>query len=156
MEDWEAYARMWADERVTTYIGGTPRSRDVAWPKFVQGAGFWPLFGFGYWSITGRDGTYLGVGGFARHERGIAALEGFAECGWTFVPESWGQGIATEAVGAMVAWADHVLRAETRCLIDHGNAASVKVAMRNGYAPCAELPAQKVFRRPAASAPDQG
>ena len=30
MADWEAYATMWEDPRVTAFIGGQPRPRDVA------------------------------------------------------------------------------------------------------------------------------
>jgi RimJ/RimL family protein N-acetyltransferase len=151
MADWEPYAAMWADRRVTEFIGGEPRSRDVAWPKFGQGAGYWPLLGYGYWSIIDRDGAFVGIGGFAQHERGIAALTGFPECGWSFVPECWGRGIASEAVGAMVAWADAALGVETRCLISNGNIASVKVATRNGYVDCAVADGANIYRRAAPS-----
>ncbi len=149
MADWEPYAAMWADPRVTEYIGGEPRSRDVAWPKFGQGAGFWTLFGYGYWSIVDRDGGFAGIGGFAQHERGNAALDGFPECGWTLGPDHWGKGIASEAVAAMVAWADAALGVETRCLISDGNIASVKVAMRNGYAQVAATDGAVIYRRAA-------
>lgn len=146
--DWEPYAAMWADPRVTEFIGGQPRPRDVAWPKFVQSAGFWMLFDYGYWVITDRNERFVGIGGFAQQERGIPDLVGYPECGWTFIPDIWGRGIASEAVSAMVDWADATLRVETRCLIDDGNVASIRVATRNGYEPCASFPDKKVFRRP--------
>jgi RimJ/RimL family protein N-acetyltransferase len=152
LSDWEAYANMWSDPRVTEFIGGEPRPRDTAWQKFGQGAGFWALFGYGYWTIADQADQFIGVGGFARHERGLAALGDHPECGWTLVPESWGKGIASEAVGAMVAWADSTHRAETRCLISNGNIASIKVAERNGYAHFADVDGNSsVFRRPAPS-----
>jgi RimJ/RimL family protein N-acetyltransferase len=152
MEDWEPYAAMWADPRVTTHIGGEPRPRDVAWIKFGQAAGMWNLFGYGNWTVIDRaDATFLGVCGLAQYERGITELGGFPEAGWAFAAESWGRGIASEAISAMVGWADANGISETRCLIDDANIASIKVAMRNGYEPCALLPDKKVFRRLAPS-----
>ena len=149
MADWEAYAAMWADPRVTRFIGGAPRPRDLAWTKFTQSAGLWPLLGYGYWSvIDGATGDYLGLGGFARFERAIDALEGYPECGWAFTAGTWGRGIGSEAVGAMVAWADDAGLGETRCMINDGNDASVKVATRNGYCEFATLPDARVFTRP--------
>lgn len=149
MDDWEPYAAMWADSRVTAFIGGEPRPHDVAWKSFGQAAGMWPLFGYGNWTVRAADdGDFLGIAGFSRFERGIAELEGFAEAGWVFVPDSWGRGIAGEAVGAIHGWADRAALGETRCLIDDGNAASIRVAERCGYALCATLEGKRVFRRP--------
>jgi RimJ/RimL family protein N-acetyltransferase len=153
MADWEPYAAMWADPRVTTFIGGVPRARDVAWTKFGQAAAMWSLFGYGNWAVIDRDGdNFLGVCGFAQYKRGIAELEGYPEAGWAFAAASWGRGIASEAIGAAVAWADVAGLPETRCLIDDDNAASIRGAERSGYARFVELPeARGVFRRQAPS-----
>jgi RimJ/RimL family protein N-acetyltransferase len=154
--DWEPYAAMWADPRVTAYIGGEPRSRELAWVKFGQAAGMASLFDYGNWAVLDRaDATFMGVCGFAYYERGIAELAGYPEAGWAFAAASWGRGIASEAVGAIVGWADANHLTETRCLIDDGNMASVRVAMRNGYVPCKTLPEKRVFRRPAPSGGDR-
>lgn len=148
LADWEPYCAMWADPRVTTYIGGEPRSRETSWMKFVQSAGFWSLFGYGYWSIIGADGRYLGLGGLARHERGIDALGDFPECGWVLAPDAWGRGVATAAVAAMCGWADETGISESRCLILNGNVASIKVAEHNGYRCFASIEADTgVFSR---------
>jgi len=148
MADWEPYAAMWADRRVTAFIGGTPRPRDVAWPKFCQSAGMWALFDYGMWAVIDRtDATFLGLCGFAQYERGIEELAGFPENGWAFAAQSWGRGIASEAIAATLAWADARGISETRCVIDDANAASVTVAQRCGYAPFAQLAAARVFRR---------
>ena len=155
MGDWEPYAAMWSDPRVTAYIGGASRPRDIAWTKFCQSAGLWPLLGYGYWTVCDRtDDMFLGIAGFAQFERGYASLSGFPEAGWAFSAETWGRGIASETIGAIVAWADtHLAVAETRCMIDHDNIASARVAKVNGYVAtgkCAgEIP---VFRRPVPSA----
>jgi RimJ/RimL family protein N-acetyltransferase len=149
MAHWEPYATMWADPRVTAFIGGEPRPRQLAWTKFGQAAAMFDLFGYGNWAVTDRDGGgFLGVCGFAQYERGYAELEGFPECGWAFAAESWGRGVASEAVATVTGWADEQRIAETRCIIDHANVASARVAERNGYTAFAELPGNlTAFRR---------
>jgi RimJ/RimL family protein N-acetyltransferase len=149
MADWEPYAAMWNDPRVVAFIGA-PRARDVAWPKFGQAVAMWTLFGYGNWAVTDRaDGTFLGVCGLAQYERGVAELTGYPEAGWAYTADSWGRGIASEALGAVVGWADAAGIAETRCIIDLSNIASARVAGRNGYAPFAELDGDlRAFRRP--------
>ena len=125
----------WADPRMTEFIGGAPRSRNISWGKMLQGIGLWPLFGYGYWSFIERDsGKFVGNGGLAQFERGIPELEGYPEAGWAFAPDAWGKGYATEAMGAILKWADEEAKlSETRCIIDLGNAASHKVAAKLGF-----------------------
>lgn len=153
MADWDAYATMWADARMTRFIGGAPRPRDVAWPKFGQAAAMWGLFGYGNWSVIDRaDGSFLGIAGLSQFERGMAELGGFPEAGWAFAPAGWGRGVASEALVAIHEWADGAGIGETRCLIDDGNAASIRVAERTGYVPFARVnDALRVFRRRAPS-----
>jgi len=153
MADWEPYATIWQDPRVTAFIGGAPRPRDIAWPKFGQAAAMWGLVGYGNWAVIDRaDGTFLGVAGLSDFKRGIDELEGYPEAGWAFAAASWGRGIASEAITAVTGWADAGGIAETRCMIDHGNIASVRVAARCGYQPFAELAGGRTaFRRPAPS-----
>jgi RimJ/RimL family protein N-acetyltransferase len=148
--DWEAYATMWEDPRVTAFIGGQPRPRDVAWPKFGQAAAMWGLVGYGNWAVIDRiDATFLGVAGLSDFKRGIEELKGYPEAGWAFAAASWGRGIASEAIAAVTGWADAAGIAETRCMIDQGNLASAKVAKRCGYVAFAELAGDRsAFRRP--------
>lgn len=131
---WDAYAAAWADPQLTAFIGGQPRSRQESWTKFTQAAGLWPLLGYGYWAFLDRaNGRFLGNGGLAAFERGIPELEGYPEAGWAFVPAAWGQGLATEAMLAVLRWADATLGAEIRCIIDPGNVASHRVAAKLGF-----------------------
>jgi RimJ/RimL family protein N-acetyltransferase len=150
MADWEPYAAMWEDPRVTIFIGGKPRPRDVAWLKFCQAAAMWTLVGYGNWVVIDRaSDSFLGVAGLSDFKRGIAELEGYPEAGWAFGAASWGRGVASEAIAAVTGWADAAGIAETRCMIDNGNIASMKVAARCGYVAFADLAgARSVFRRP--------
>ena len=56
------------------------------------------------------------------------------EIGWVLVPEVHGKGYASEAVRAVVAWGNaHFGSVRTACIIDPENAASIRVAEKNGY-----------------------
>jgi RimJ/RimL family protein N-acetyltransferase len=135
MKHWETYAVAWADPRMTQYISGEPRSRNESWSKFLAAAGLRHFLGYGYWAFCDREtGAFLGVGGLAQFERGIAGLEGFAEAGWAFIPDAWNKGYATEAMGAVLAWADQTLPdPEIRCIIDIENVASMRVGAKLGF-----------------------
>jgi RimJ/RimL family protein N-acetyltransferase len=135
LDDLPVYKEAWADERTTRYFAGGPRSADVSYGKFLQMTGMWALYGFGYWVWVSRDsGAFVGCGGLADHHRGIAELDGYPEAGWMIVPDAWGQGYTTEAMLAVMNWADGALKApETRCIIDADHAASIRVAEKIGY-----------------------
>jgi RimJ/RimL family protein N-acetyltransferase len=134
LEHFEAHAAAWADPAMTRFIGGEPRSRNMSWGKFLQGAGLWSIMGYGYWTFLDRvSRAYVGNGGLAQFERGIPELEAYPEAGWAFAPEAWGRGFATEAMTAILAWADEQDLGEIRCIIDPGNAASHNVARKLGF-----------------------
>jgi RimJ/RimL family protein N-acetyltransferase len=135
MKHWEAHAAAWADPRMTQYISPEPRQRQESWIKFLQGAGMWSVLGYGYLAFCDRrTGAYLGLGGLGQFERGIAGLEGYAEAGWAFTHSAWGKGYATEAMSAVLAWADETLpNPEIRCIIDIDNIASMRVGEKLGF-----------------------
>lgn len=136
MKHWEAYAASWSDPRMTQFIAPEPRSRNESWMKFMQGAGMWPVLGYGYLAFCDRaSGAYLGLGGLGQFERGIAGLVGHVEAGWALGYDSWGKGYATEAMAAILKWADTELRPpEIRCIIDIDNIASMRVGAKLGFA----------------------
>lgn len=135
LSDKDVHIAMWADERVTRFIGGEPRPADVSWAKLLSSAGLWPLMGFGYWVFADKASDRLiGQGGLSYFCRGIPELEGCPEAGWAFDADHWGGGLATEAMMAALGWADANLDArEVRCIIDLGNAASERVAAKLGF-----------------------
>lgn len=119
LSDKAAQLAMWGDPRVTYYIGGEPQVPEVIWGKFLSAAGLWPIMGYGYWVFADRaNDQLLGVGGLSYLARDIAELEGYPEAGWAIAPEYWGQGYATEAMGAALAWSDQHLSSEVRAIID--------------------------------------
>jgi len=135
-DDFDAHAALWADPQVTRFIGGKPLTREEAWNSFVRYFGMWALLGFGFWAVTDKaTGRLVGEAGFQERMRDIdPSIEGTIETGWTILPEAHGQGLASETVVAMLAWADRVLPDKRiTCLIAPQNTASMRVAHKNGF-----------------------
>jgi [ribosomal protein S5]-alanine N-acetyltransferase len=91
--------------------------------RFVDRAGI-------RWGIVREDDLVIGTGGFNRwniHDR-------FAHLGYELAQAAWGQGIMTEAIGAMIRfgfdWLD-LNRIEAETML--GNVASMRVLERCGF-----------------------
>lgn len=127
---------MWADPVVVRHIGGTPQARDRVWGKLLSYIGHWQVLGYGFWAVHERvTDRYVGDAGLADFQRAVTpSFDGAPEAGWAFAAWAHGQGFATEAMRAVLAWSDTQLRApRTVCLIDDGNVASVRVAEKLGF-----------------------
>ncbi len=135
-DDLPACAAMWSHPDVTRHIGGRAFSEEEVWGRVLRYIGHWAAMGFGYWALTEKSsGRFVGELGFADFKRDIQPpLAGAPEMGWVLCPWAHGQGLATEAVGAALAWGDHHLPApRTVCLISVPNRASIRVAEKCGY-----------------------
>ncbi len=136
LEDFAHSAAMWADARITEHIGGKPQSEEESWTRFLRYAGHWSVMGFGYWMVEEKaSGNFLGEVGFADYKREIQpSLKGVPEIGWVLAVHAHGQGFATEAVRAAVAWGDeHFPAKRTACIIAPENLPSIRVAEKCGY-----------------------
>jgi RimJ/RimL family protein N-acetyltransferase len=133
-DDLDALAAMWADERVYAMIGGQPRSREEVWIRLLRSIGTWTLFGYGAWVLRDRDaGTILGEIGLMEARRVIDPPLDAPELGWTLTGAAQGRGFAHEALVAILDWADGHRIARTQCIIDPGNAPSIRLAEHVGY-----------------------
>jgi RimJ/RimL family protein N-acetyltransferase len=127
---------MWGDPLVTRHIGGRPASAEDVWARVLRYLGLWALLGYGYWVVREREtGRFVGEVGLADFRRDlIPSLDGAPEFGWALAPWAHGNGFATEAVRAALAWSDaHLRPARSVCLIDPENAASLRVAAKCGF-----------------------
>lgn len=133
--DIPGYSAAWADPRTTRFIDGGPRPAAVSHAKFIQMTEMWGIYGFGYWVWESRaTQDFVGCGGLADFNRGISELDGYPEAGWMVDPRHWGNSFATEAMQAILGWADTVAEMpETRCIIAPSNRASIAVAEAVGY-----------------------
>ncbi len=154
--DFPAFAAMWADARVTRFIGGAPVAEEEAWAKFARMEGFWALTGCGFWIVEERaTRAVIGELGLADFRRAIdPPLGRIPEFGWAFASAAQGKGYATEALGAALAWADDKFPgSEFPCTIDDDNAPSIRLAGKHGFRRAGPATykgaAVSVFRRPA-------
>lgn len=136
LADFDASAAMWGDANVTRFIGGKPSSREDSWRRFTSFPGQWVLLGYGYWLIEEKaTGAYVGDGGFGNFKRDLGEYAfDTPEQGWALNPAMQGKGYATEAVRAMLDWADAKFgRRDFVCMIAPENAPSIRVAEKTGY-----------------------
>lgn len=133
--DYPASTALWQRPETIRFIGGAAQSDQEIWFRLLRYAGMWPLQGYGFWVFEDRTtGEFLGEGGLMDARRGIEGLDDIPEAGWALMPGAGGRGIATEAMDAVLRWADTQLSADrTGCIIDPGNAASLRVAAKLGY-----------------------
>ncbi len=134
--DYPACCALWADADVVRHIGGSPQDAQAVWFRLLRYAGMWSLLGYGMWVMEDRaTGMLIGEAGLLSAARGLPELEGVPEAGWVLGPQAWGRGLATEAMTAVLGWADANLDAATiRCIIEPDNGASIKVAGKLGFA----------------------
>lgn len=134
LDDFPDLVALWGDPATTRYILPAPASAEDSWNRLLRHAGTWALLDFGFWAVRNtRTGAFLGsVGYLDGHREGIDAIAGDPEIGWALAPAAHGQGFATEAVTAALAWgAGRFTR--TVAMIHPENAASVAVAARCNF-----------------------
>ena len=135
VEDFEDCVALWSDPVVNRHLGSRAASREETWSRLLRYLGLWPALGYGYWVIADRSsGRFLGEVGLADFRRDIEPPLTGPEAGWAILPNASGRGIATEALAAVLDWADkHLHHAHTQCIITEQNLASIRVATKLGY-----------------------
>jgi RimJ/RimL family protein N-acetyltransferase len=128
LSDAEAIFQGWSsDPEITRYLGW-PRHRSLEDTRaFLQFSDEeWRENGFGPYLIA-RDGVLVGSTGLHRESAHLA------ETGYVLTKAAWGQGVASEALAAMVIRAQEVglIRVEARCHVD--NRASARVLEKCGF-----------------------
>jgi RimJ/RimL family protein N-acetyltransferase len=135
-EDLEANFAMWSKPSVVEYVTRKPSTREESWSRILRYAGHWRLMGYGYWAVKEKgSGRFVGDVGLHDAKRAIIPpLEGFPETGWVLDPAFQGKGYATEAVRAVLSWANaHLSAPKTVCIIAPANATSLRVSQKCGY-----------------------
>lgn len=103
----------------------------------AENARLWSEEGYGLFAVRHPDGSDLvgWVGFWYFHEPPVL------EVGYALHPEVWGQGYATEAAGAVMAWGARVHgMAAFRASTDAPNEASLRVLSRLGFQEVARTP----------------
>jgi RimJ/RimL family protein N-acetyltransferase len=132
--DYDDLCALWGDPDVTRFIGGAPQSREDSWARLLRYGGQWAIVGYGFWAVTrtGED-RLIGDVGVMKTKRAMSPALSAPETGWCLSPSVHGQGLAVEAMQAVLAWSDAQLGPATQCIIDADNVASIRVAEKLGY-----------------------
>lgn len=136
LDDFEALQAMWADAQVVHHIGGTPSTREQSWTRLLRYAGLWHHLGFGYLAIEEKQtGRFIGEAGFQEARRTITpSIEGTLEAGWVLGAEAHGKGYATEALTALIGWAEERFADRPMtCIVAPDNAPSLRLAAKLGF-----------------------
>lgn len=124
------------DPRTLTYLGNWSPDRADTFARLTRNAGSWALWGYGTFMVRRRGLPQIVANiGVFRSYRGFAhGLDDVPEAGWIVHPDHWGQGIASEAMNAVMPWFDEVHgRQRVACMIEAGHLASERVAAQLGF-----------------------
>jgi RimJ/RimL family protein N-acetyltransferase len=105
--DREPFAELNGDPRVMEHFPSL-LNREESDALIERIVAHWQADGHGLWAVERTaDGVFLGFTGLT--PGGSAEMPPFVEVGWRFAVHAWGQGYATEAARAAVAWGFEVL-----------------------------------------------
>ncbi|MEM9582385.1 MAG: GNAT family N-acetyltransferase [Pseudomonadota bacterium] len=134
--DFELMHQIWTDPAVGGQITSVIPSRTDSWKRLLQYAGLWPLLGFGYWAVeVQQSGQFIGDVGLAQFHRGVSEeFDALPEAGWILSRSHHNKGFATEAMAAVLSWAEeHCQIKKTVALIRSDNLVSLQLAGKLGY-----------------------
>ena len=125
-----------AHEETRRFLGPlAPDTRNQA-DRMLRNAGCWSLYGYGSFVVRRKDeDRIIGTCGIFHSWRGFGqGMDDVPEAGWIIHREAWGQGLAGEAMRAIIGWFDKAHGPQRiACMIEDGNAASERVAARLGF-----------------------
>lgn len=120
-----AYTNLFADP-AARFLGG-PLGRPGAYDRMARFSGAWRVYGFGAYTISDHDGRVLGYAGlWFPHDKPEI------EVGYGLLPSARGEGVAAEAVRAVVDVAGAAGVPSLVSYVAPDNAASLKVAVAAG------------------------
>jgi RimJ/RimL family protein N-acetyltransferase len=154
--DFRPYLAILRKPEVHHYLSANPMSAEDSWRRLMASVGGWLLNGFGSWAVERKsDGRLVGMAGFFTAWRDIEPEFGDQpEMGWIMDPDTHGQGLASEACAAALAWLEaNAEPVPVWAIISPDNQPSLNLARRLGFEAIAEVlyndDPTVVFRRPA-------
>jgi RimJ/RimL family protein N-acetyltransferase len=137
LADMDARSALTANPTTMQFVGGA-QDRTENFNRILRYAGHWALLHHGLFLIEERARQeVVGEAGLGRFHRGLGPdFDNDPEAGWLLAARAAGQGYATEAMRAAIAWHERTF-GPTRmvCIIDPNNLASLRVARKLRFAP---------------------
>jgi RimJ/RimL family protein N-acetyltransferase len=126
LDDFDVWAAILCSDRARFMDG--PYTRTDAWQEFAITAAFWPLHGYGFWTVADRGSdAALGFAGL-----NMEASNHEPELGFFLTEAAEGRGIAFEAAGAALGWALTRDLPGLVSYVDPDNARSMRLAEKLG------------------------
>ena len=137
-EDFAATMALLAEPDTARFLGRSDRADHFL--RFCRGAGSWLLYGYGTFILRPRgSGRVIGNCGIFHSWRGLGAdFDDLPEAGWILGVDHVGQGLAREAMEAVLEWFDAAHSRRVMCMIEQGNDRSMRLAGRLGFMPMRE------------------
>ncbi len=129
------------DDETRRFLGAFVPTEMDSFNRLLRNAGSWALYGYGVFMVRERGGERIvATCGVFRSHRGFGEEKGMddvAEAGWIVHKDFWGRGVASEVMGAALAWFDAIHgKQRVACMIDEGHAASAAIARKLGFVEC--------------------
>jgi RimJ/RimL family protein N-acetyltransferase len=134
--DLDGLIQLVADEETRRFLGPTAPNAKSQADRLLRNAGSWALYGYGAFMVRPRgEAQIIGNCGIFHSWRGFGqGMDDVPEAGWIIHRDAWGQGIAGEAMRAVLDWFDAAHgRRRVACMIEEGNAASERMAAKLGF-----------------------
>ena len=133
--DLEAFCAMEQDPDVRRYVGGAPRTREVAEERFWNRTMQTVDDRLGIWAcVLKPNDVYIGRCGLYASVQGDERISGEAVLGYYLRPEFWGQGLATEAARAFVGFGFEELKLNRIVsTVQEGNERSLHILKKLGF-----------------------
>ena len=133
--DLEAFCAMEQDPDVRRYVGGAPRTREVAEDRFWNRAMQIVDDRLAMWAcVLKATGDYIGRCGLYANVHGEERIPGEAVLGYYMRREVWGQGLATEAARAFVRFGFEELNLNRIVsTVQEGNEPSLHILKKLGF-----------------------
>jgi RimJ/RimL family protein N-acetyltransferase len=148
LADLDCFCAMEMNPDVRRYVGGYPRSREVAERKFREGPLQKASGRLSVWAaILKPDGPYVGrCGLYPQIDSRGETVVGEAKLSFYIGREHWGQGLASEAAAAFVKFGWEELQlSRIIAAVQVGNDASVRILEKLGFELIATEQGQRSF-----------
>jgi len=135
-DDFRPYHAIMRQPEVHRHFGPEPIGAEDCWRRVAASAGIWQFNGFGTWAVDRKsDGKLVGNVGLLTAWRDMEPQFGEEpEMGWIMAAETHGQGLASEAARAALAWAEANLDPTPMwAIIAPANGPSIALAEKLGF-----------------------